>query len=218
MQKALQKIFLLFRKVNPPRKTRAQSLVEVAITFPILIMLFTGMIEFGFILNTYLSLLDATRDSARLYSNDDPFLADGTTDDPDFYYQTAYLVQRTLDPLLDDGSYVGRRIILDPTLDDVIVSVYGSNSSGTVLWRDGGPYHLFPTAGSAGNYPSLYTASAIQATRVAGAPAAGFLLVEVHYNYHHILRLPWLTAWIPNPLHLQAYSIMSIRAGEPTTP
>ena len=70
MQKALQKIFWLFTKTNPPRKTSArkpwgQSLVEVAITFPILIMLFTGVVEFGFILNTYLSLVDATRDAYR---------------------------------------------------------------------------------------------------------------------------------------------------------
>jgi hypothetical protein len=171
------------------------------------------VVEFGFILNTYLSLLDATRDSARKWSGDDPFLSDGVTDDITFYQETAKEVQRILDPLMDDSSYVGRRIILDPTLDDVIVTVYGSNSSGTVLWRDLGPYHLFAN----GKYQSIFTVASIQATRVTGAPRAGSLLVEIHYNYHHILRLPWLTAWLPNPLHLQAYTIMPIRAGEPLT-
>jgi len=40
--------------------------VEVAIAFPIFIMLFSGVVEFGFIINTYLSLLDATRDRRTL--------------------------------------------------------------------------------------------------------------------------------------------------------
>jgi hypothetical protein len=229
MKKALQKIFSLFTKNNPPpkkavRKTRGQSLVEVALAFPVLIMLFSGMIEFGFILNFYLSLLDATRDSARLYSGGDPFLANGTTDnDADFYYQAAVLVRRTLDPsyvpptnlvaehFLTD--YRGRRIVLDPAADDVIVTVYGANDSGVILWRDAGPYHLFPN----GRYQSIFTTSTITSTRVTGAPNAGILVVEVHYNYHHVLSLPWLTAFLPNPLHLQAYTIMPIRAGEPVT-
>ena len=78
MQKAVQRVFSLFIKTSPPRKghlrkTRGQSLVEVAIAFPILIILFSGVVEFGFIINYYLSLLDATRDAARLYSSGDPF-------------------------------------------------------------------------------------------------------------------------------------------------
>jgi len=221
MQKALQRIFSLFTKANPPqkmhrRKTKGQSLVEVAIAFPVLIMLFTGVVEFGFIINFYLSLVDATRDAARLYSNEDPFLANGTTDDPDFYLQTARLVQRTLDPTIDKAGYRGRRIVLDPEIDDVIVSVYGASGSTITLWRDLGSYHLFATpAKPDGNYPSIFTAADIINTRVAGAPDAGFLVVEVHYNYHHVLGLPWFTAVIPNPLHLRAYTIMPIRAGEP---
>jgi hypothetical protein len=229
MQKALQGMFSLFGKTDPPqkrngRKTRGQSLVEVAIAFPVFIMLFTGVVEFGFIINYYLSLVDATRDAARLYSNEDPFMDDpahpGTLiDDPDFYLQTALKVRRTLDPSIDKASYRGRRIVLDPAVDDVIVSVYGATGSTITLWRDAGVYHLFPTAGSAtGNYPSIFTTQDIANTRVTGAPDAGILVVEVHYNYHHVLGLPWMTTWLPNPLHLRAYSIMPIRAGEPIVP
>jgi hypothetical protein len=210
-----------FEKINPlrrkkGRKSPGQSLVEVAIAFPVLIMLFTGVVEFGFILNFYLSLLDATRDAARRYSGDDPFLADGVTDDDDFYYQAAFMVQRTLDPVIDDVGYRGRRILFDPAVDDVIVSVYGADGSTVILWRDAGEYHLFPTPGDPnGNYDSIFTTQNILDTRVSGAPNAGVLLVEAHYNYHHVLNLPWMTAWLPNPLHLQAYTIMPIRAGEP---
>ena len=223
MLKALQRIFSLFTKTNPPRKryghkSGGQSLVEVAIAFPVLIILFSGVIEFGFILNYYLSLLDATRESARLYSGADPFLADGTTDNQDFYYQAAVLVRRTLDPSYEpltdtfDPDYRGRRIPLDPALDDVIISVYGANESGVILWRDAGPYRLF------NHYDSIFTVTDIANTRVSGAPNAGILVVEVHYNYHHILGLPWMTAVISNPLHLRAYTVMPIRAAEPASP
>ena len=216
MRKVLEGVISLFKKTAPlrmgkKRKSRGQSLVEVAIAFPVLIMLLTGVIEFGFILNFYLSLLDATRDAARLYSGDDPFLADGVTDDNDFYLQTAYKVQRVLDPVIDDSTYRGRRILLDPANDDVIVTVYGAKDNVVTLWRDAGPYHLFNN----GKYQSIFTTQNILDTRVTDAPNAGILLVEVHYNYHHVLNLPWFTAVLPNPLHLQAYTIMPIRAGEP---
>jgi len=229
MLKALQRIFSLFIKPNPPRKrngrkSRGQSLVEVAIAFPVFIMLLSGVIEFGFILNYYLSLLDATRDAARIYSGGDPFLADGVTDnDSLFYFQAAVLVRRTLDPSYDpltntfNTAYRGRRIVLDPLTDDVIVTVYGAGASGVELWRAGNrPYHLFPTSGSwPGNYQSIFTTTNIASSRVTGAPDAGILVVEVHYNYEHVLGLPWMAAILPNPLHLQAYTIMPIRAGEP---
>ena len=230
MQMALQGIFLLFGKTKRPqkpvRKPWGQSLVEVAIAFPILIMLFGGVVEFGFILNEYLSLMDATRESARYWSNDDPIcneisttcpVADGVTPDDDgFYYETAYDVQKLLDPSIVDSGYRGRRIILDPAKDDVIVSVYSAEGTDVNILRPAGPYHLFPSPGHAsGHYPSIFTETSILNTRVGTAPNAGILVVELHYNYHHTLNLPWMTAFLPNPLHLQAYSVMPIRSGEP---
>ena len=233
MQKALQGIFSLFIKAKPPRKGKrrksmGQSLVEVAIAFPVLIMLFTGVVEMGFIMNTYLSLLDATRNSARTYSGDDPYKEDpahlGTVpptliDDDDFYLQSALTVQKALDPSMsyaNPADYKGRRILLDPALDDVIVTVYGATGSTVKVCRAAGAYHLFPTQGSAtGNYPPIFTAPDIQNSRVTGSPPEGILMVEIHYNYHHVLGLPWMTAWLPNPLPLRAYTIMPIRAAEP---
>jgi Flp pilus assembly protein TadG len=216
MQKALQKIFSFFIKTDPPRnkkvalKSRGQSLVEVAISFPILIMLFAGMIEFGFILNYYLSLLDATREAARRYSNGDPFNSDGVTANASFYMDTADYARDLLDPSVENIAYKGRRIAIDPATDDVIVSVYGAKNN-TVTLLPGGPYHLFAN----GKYQSIFTVQSMLDSRDINAPNAGILVVEVHYNYHHVLGLPWMTAVLPNPLHLQAYTIMPIRAAEP---
>jgi hypothetical protein len=229
-QMALQKIFSSLIKTGPPakkkpRKPWGQSLVEVALAFPILIMLFGGVVEFGFIINYYLSLLDATREAARVWSGDDPFteypIGSGTMVDDDlgFYKETALWAQKALDPSLNyanPADYKGRRIPLDPNKDDVIVSVYGMKNGDAVLARDAGPYHLFPTPGSvSGNYPSLFNETGIEGTHIGGAPKSGLLVVEVHYNYYQVLQLPWMLAFINNPLHLQAYTIMPIRAGEP---
>jgi hypothetical protein len=234
MQQAVQRIFSLFIKTNPPRKrklrkSRGQSLVEVAIAFPILIILFSGMIEFGFMINAYLALLDATRDAARLYSNGDPFctkasdppltscpVANATVDDPNFYLQTAIEVRRNLDPSYRpetntfDPAYKGRRLALDPLNDDVIVTVYGVKGN-TVIWNrpSAGPYHLFTN----GKYTSIFNSSSILNNRITDAPNAGILLVEAHYIYHQVLKLPWMKPF--DPIRLRVYTIMPIRAAEP---
>src|SRR5258706_5755251 len=105
------------------RKSKAQSMVEFAILLPLLLMLFSGMVEFGFMLNTYLSLLDATRSAAREYSNKTPFLLNPLTnvveDDPNFYTGAAYMVKDTLAPPADLNA---RQIVLNTSRDDVLIS------------------------------------------------------------------------------------------------
>lgn len=83
---------------------KAQSMVEIAIIFPVLLIVLTGLIEFGFLLNDYLTILDAARNAARFSADSNYLTADasnycdshpsnpakqGTTD---FYKQTACLV------------------------------------------------------------------------------------------------------------------------------
>jgi Flp pilus assembly protein TadG len=239
MRSALQKLFSkMFIKNRPeqkrkPRKSKGQSLVEIAIAFPVLIMLFSGVVEFGFIINYYLSLLDATREAARFYSQADPFTRDPsdktviTGNDMTFFNGAAAMVRASLDPIFTNADYVGRRIILDPALDDVIVTVYrvsivtsGGNTVTTVTAHPPGTtgtgpgVHIYGTI----NYQSIFTIQSIQDTLLEGAPNAGILLVEVHYNYHQILALPWLTAFISNPVHLRAYTIFPLSAAEPVVP
>lgn len=47
------------------KKERGQALVEFAIVLPVLLLIVTGIIEFGLILNSYLSIQHATREGAR---------------------------------------------------------------------------------------------------------------------------------------------------------
>jgi len=48
-------------------RERGQSMVEMALTFPILLLVLAGTVEIGIYYNNYLTLVDATRESARFW-------------------------------------------------------------------------------------------------------------------------------------------------------
>jgi len=188
--------------------------VEVAIALPFLLILFSGLVEFGFMLNHYVSLTDATRETARFFANADPFNPDGTDNYTTFYEIAAGHLKGQLEPdlSLESGEQSTRRIILDPAVDDIVVSVF-SICNGNVVAR-------YPSAGDyhwSGNATSRFTDEEIESRLVSSAPATGILLVEVFYHYHMTLALPWITAVIPNPTPLYSYTIMPVSAAEPTS-
>ena len=215
-------------------KSRGQSLVEIAIAFPMLIILFSGMIEFGFIINYYLSLLDGTREAARFYSNLDPF-EDGeiigncqcpitlcSDEDPadtldvdcdrqSFYSDTSAMVKENLEP--HDADDTSRKILLDPARDDIIV---------TVISEDDGALTRFPAGfenfRQYGNQLSKFDDAAVSSLLVTDAPDTGILIVEVWYGYDQVLNLPWLDPFLPDPVMLHAYTIMPLIAAEPVNP
>jgi hypothetical protein len=208
------------------RKTRAQSMVEFAILLPLLIMLFSGMVEFGFMMNTYLSLLDATRQSARLYSNRTPFYLDEPTntlvDDPNFYSGAALEVKDALAPPADPNA---RQIVLDTSNDDVLISVI-SVSVDTVPDPDVISLIERHPTGSVffslyGTQPSNYQLdSKIEAlmTQNGTIPVeTGILIVEVWYGYHGVLKLPWLKMFMSDasPVMLHADTIMPLVSAKP---
>lgn len=211
MKKILNKVFSrINKKTTRLQKSKAQSLVEFAITLPILLMLLGGVVEFGFALNYYLSLIDATREAARFYSNENPFVdVYGTADDMTFYADTAAMVRASLDPQVINPSYQGRRIPLDPSSDDVIITAFGASSGNVERFPSSGSYHLY------NNESPAFSDAAIESLLVSGAPNAGILLVEVHYHYHQVLRLPWLLLFVPDPFIMRAYTIMPLAAAEP---
>lgn len=221
MRRMIEFVFSFFGIKNaskPVRKSwhkpRAQSLVEFAITLPIILILLSGVVEFGFALNYYLSLLDATREAARFYSDQDIYTRDAngdpSGDDMTFYADTAAMVVSNLDPQILKPLYQGRRILLDPANDDVIIHTYSSSGGTVTMHPSSGPYHLY------NNFDPIFAdAAAVQNQLTSGAPNAGILIVEVHYNYHMVLGLPWITMFVPDPMVLRAYTIMPNRTAEP---
>jgi hypothetical protein len=217
-------------------KPKGQSLVEIAIAFPFIIMLLSGLVEFGFMLNYYMSLMDATREAARTFSNFDPFedgkiLGDCTCsvamcpneapedridvdcDRNSFYQQTAGMVLDTLQPrgttAAERALDSSRRVLLDPATDDVVVSVFSVGSTTTRFPEGGGEYHWF------NNQDSRLSTDEINSRLISSAPDTGILLVEVFFNYNQVLALPWLAPFLPDPVMLHAYTIMPLSAAEP---
>jgi len=193
------------------RKTLGQSIVEFAVLLPLLIMMLSGLIEFGFMLNYYLDLIDAARESARFAANDDPLHNDATgvyqDPNPGFYLraQTVTLQSLTI------GS--GGQITLNPAVDDVVISAF-SAAGGVVLER-------FPAGtGEVSLYSNktseLDVTTDINPALDAAAPNTGMVSVEIFYDYNMVLGLPWIRAFVPDPVTLYAYSIMPNVNVEPT--
>jgi hypothetical protein len=120
-------------------------MVEMALAFPILLLVLAGTLEVGKYFNDYLTLLDATREGARFAADQqyshivEPLYAPNTNytlgigspaTDPyrmcnyDFYRQAACLVFRNI---------YGFRF--DPSVDDVVISTFSVGSDGSIAHR-----------------------------------------------------------------------------------
>lgn len=203
--------------------TRAgQSLVEVAILFPIILIVLSGLVEFGFMLNDYLAIQDAARNAARFSSDGQFDSADSDHDcktTVDFYRQTACLV-------LQEIAQERPNITLEPDEhDDIVISAFSIEQGIGVVAR-------YPTADGdqgwsyARDLPShgmrerssAFNTSSINARLDPDAPNTGMLLVEIYYSYEMKLSLPWITAFIDDPVVLHVYSIMPLVSAEPRNP
>ncbi len=195
------------------RSARGQSLVEFTVMLPVLLIMISGLIEFGFMLNYYLDLIDAARDATRWAAGDDPVHNDvsGTWMDPNTLFYGR--VQNIALQALDAGS--GGQISLDPATDDIVISAF-SVSGGTITAR-------FPGGALGGTglplnnrHISEFTTAEVQALLDPSAPNTGIVMVEIFYDYHMILGLPWITAFVPDPIPLHAYTMMPNPNVEPT--
>ncbi len=115
-------------------------MVEMALAFPILLLVLAGALEVGKYFNDYLTLLDSTREAARWEADHDyssvfepPYdpgnpnvkaYIEGGKCDGDFYRQAACLVMQNI-----YGFHY------DPAVDDVVVSVFSIGSDGKVAYR-----------------------------------------------------------------------------------
>lgn len=187
------------------RGASGQSMVEFLIMLPIILIMMSGLIEFGFLLNYYLDIIDAARDGARFAANVDPLLPDdgipNCVTSTYFYRLVPCVVNQALAP----------QVILDAARDDLVISSF-SVAGGVVTQRfpdaDGWSLHS--------NEASEFTSAEVQAMLDPAAPNTGVVLVEVFFNYDMILALPWITAFVPDPVVLHAYTIMPNTFVEPT--
>ncbi len=207
---------------------RGQSFVELALVLLILALLLAGVVEFGYLMNNYLHVLDGAREGARFSSNWDPMYVGAAVDE--FYYVTVVKAAQTMSP-----------IQLNPANgDDILVSVFSVTDSSAVRFPLGTASEWSLCAHYAGfiNYltskdipvpdavvgsawgsctagVSHFSVSDIVNRLTPGAPATGVLLVEILYKYPQLLKLPVLTSVVPDPIPLYVYTMMPNSAAEP---
>ncbi|MBN1264572.1 MAG: pilus assembly protein [Anaerolineales bacterium] len=213
-------------KLRRAEKRPGQSMVEFALLLPLLLMMLSGLVEFGFAINSYLDLVDTAREVARFSSDDDPIhLPDGSLTDYNqvFYLRAANMTTYTLGQ--------AGQITLDPNEDDLVVSVFQVRDQNVISrfpntltdTRTTGNCLGATQGGEMGwrmycNDPSALTQVEVE-RRVDRLPTVppntGVVLVEIFYDYNMVLALPWITAFVPDPIPLHAYTFAPNAASEP---
>ncbi len=196
----------LWRKKRLPL---GQSLVEVALFFPILLIVFSGLIEMGFWLVDYLAVVDAARNAARFASDNYYYIRDSNTDcttTHDFYRQAACDV-------LTELKQERPKIVLDTASDDIVVSAVSVLQNYGVVARFPPPNGWWSYYG---HFGSQVSNAEINSRLDLSAPSTGLVVVEVFYHYHQRLKLPWIQAFIPDPILIHAVAIMPLVSAEPT--
>jgi hypothetical protein len=230
--------------VHRKNRVHGQSFIELMLVMLILALLLTGVVEFGFLLNAYLHVLDGAREGARLGSNGIPFDPATGTLHTDFY---ANVIKRTLD-VMDPVLLSAGHPDASHQVDDVVISVWSvtstaltrfpSSESGYSMCGNLATIEAYytgqgitypttftdpitgPTWSSCSPRSSTFTTPDMDARRDPLAPSSGILLVEVFYNYPQVLKLPVFEnsvySLIPDPIPVYIYAIMPISAAEPT--
>ena len=213
--------------VRRVKRLRGQSLIELVLLFSTLLIIFSGLVEFGFWMLEYSNLVVAARNAARFALDDDyRFVESACTPAPspacfagspppcatDFYCKTAFIALNTLQQNKP-------AVTLDDTTDDIVISVltFTEGAASVVTSRHPAPTGYWSLYG---NHASAFSDADIRDELnnrgVTQHTSSGYVLVEIFYNYDHTLGLPWITAFVPDPLPLHVYTFMPLFSAAPT--
>jgi hypothetical protein len=199
------------------KNSKGQSFVELALLLGVLLFLLLGVVEFGYLLNQYITLVEGTRAAARFGSTGDPFTYDPMTgaitgnDLTNFYGKIATFVVGSETNL---GSIEPLELV-PANHDDVVISVISIAGGNITRFPDADGWSLN------NQQASRFSRDDIEDLLDTSAPNTGMLLIEVFYHYEQLLGLeiPLISGdagVIPNPIPVHAYSIMPLTAAEPT--
>ena len=211
-----------FSRFRP--KPRGQSFVELMLVTLILALMLSGVVEFGYLLNSYLKVLDGSREGARFASNGGPAFVwniAGYYDRNDsFYLYAAEQAINVMKPVVLNGNRG----------DDILISVFTVSGGSITRWPDGyvngwdvcdnrGFFTTIldtTTWSSCTHRNSHFTTLQVLGLMDPGAPGSGIVLVEIYYNYPQILKLPVFAQAIPDPIPVYTYSLMPLSSAAPT--
>jgi Flp pilus assembly protein TadG len=215
----------IWRKI---RKTEGQSLVELALTLPLLLVMFVGLVEVGAALRNYLVVVNANREGTR-------FAARGR------WLDSAEDVQEVFKRLVASAGVDQRGEDLIPFLRPNDVSDLPANTAIAVTYITVSPQ--FDGVGTPDPQPAVVHGPWITGTLPSGAnPVDGasmaevarqnnedfnreyfinqglldipsednFIIVEVWYTHEQLLKLPFFTELLPETFTLYAQSTMRV--------
>ncbi len=211
-----------------PTIRKGQSLVEFTLILPVLLVMVSGLVEAGIALNVYLDLIDSAREVARNVADFDPFNDETLSRNVSFYDQAKNVADYTLNQ--------AGQIQLDPASDNLIVSVFRATGSTVVpserypvSFNEGGCTKGGEIGWTAycnsreskigttecGTKPDCIVMADLLGDLVDVPPDTGIVAVEIYYDYDMTLGLPWITAFLPDPITLHAYSFMPNPSAKP---
>ncbi len=215
------------------RRFAGQSLVEFTIMLPVLLIMLSGLVEYGILLNYYLDIIDAARDAARFASDADPLEPPLSIGDAFFTLiedETKNSLKKSSDGRIDwveTGTY--HPVCGAEINGDIVVSAFsvlsdvaqcaakGESAPCIDQWFTGGAGDArHSMCGSYFAHSGLREADLNAMLSGGGIPNSGFVIVEVYYEYKQVLGLPWIQAFAADPIVLHAYSLMPNVHVEPT--
>jgi Flp pilus assembly protein TadG len=189
-------------------KVKGQSMVELALVLPILLILFLGLIELGMALRAYLVLVNANREAAR-------FAGRGTFSDAQIARQALYafagqLPARTIDPDANTRIIVTRFHVKsdesEPATFDQPVYITGTIPYVTKIDPQVYAISLKSHNDQFNDELEAKQPDAVRTTHEV-------IFVEVYYLHHQALHAP-IVEWIfPEPMVLYSRTMMRVGTG-----
>jgi hypothetical protein len=235
------KILIRIKRI---REHSGQSLVELAIILPLLLLMLAGMVEVAFAMFAYMTALDLTREAARFASvRDYHELNPGNAlypaayvtnpvavcDDPalplHYYYHSAcFLTDPDLNPFLEfNPAKYDDLVITVFTVANNHVSNRHPGPSDTPAGPNPGRWSLYDDnwqkdcQGNVVTTTPYFTNAVLESDFVSGAPTErGIVVVEAYICYDMIMNLPYISDFIPSPFRIHAYSVMPAPEALPT--
>jgi hypothetical protein len=165
------------------RRDNGQSMIELALILPLLVMLFIGLVEVAFFTRTYLALLEASREGARVGAR-------GT-----LLFDNSEI--RTL--VTQDLSREGHAT---DALQDVII-VRAEVDGGAIS------SYAWESMMGSGLSPRM-TEDVLNSRLHSDDPNGALIVVEIFYDHEPLINFPGLSDIFPDPMVVHTYSVMRL--------
>jgi len=189
---------------------RGQGLVEFAITLPILLILFLGLIELAMALRAQLVLVNANREATRL-------AARGAFTDEQIAEHAlnafgGQLPATTLGPNANTGIIITRfHIPDDPTQEAFFYTPVYATGTLTFTSRISPEEELIALVDQNNNFNDQLISTHPDAVR----SVHDLVFVEIFYYHHQVLHAPIISWIFPEPLVLYSRTVMRVGAARP---